>query len=95
MGRYGLFTRLAMIVIGAIWAAAGAFLAYSLDLSNAIWHRGTAWIFAIAAGLLCGGLGLLKTGLTPDRPKTFEDEIPDAHPDMGQDDWLFWDDWDD
>jgi hypothetical protein len=25
---------------------------------------------------------LLKTGITPDRPKSFEDEIPDANLDL-------------
>ena len=90
-----MITRLAMVVIGAVWTAAGAFLAYSHDLASVTRYRSSTWIFVIAAGLLCGGLGLLKTGLTPDRPRTFEDEIPDAHPDMGEDDWLYWDDWDD
>jgi hypothetical protein len=31
------------------------------------------------------GLMMLKTGLTPDPPKTFENEIPDACPDLSDD----------
>ena len=85
MGRYGLGTRVAMFVFGAIWAVAGGLWLWALlpsrlvpldtPLDREVW-------FHLSTFLLVGGLVLLKTAVTPDRPKSFEDEIPDAHPDI-------------
>jgi hypothetical protein len=49
--------------------------------------HGNVWIFVIPTALLCGGLVLVKTGLKPTPSKTFEDEIPDAHPDLESPFW--------
>jgi hypothetical protein len=95
MGRYGLGTRIAMIVIGAIWVAAGAAWLYVVGPGFFREHH-ISRLYAIPVAVVIGGLGLLKTGLMPDRPKSFEDEIPDANPrltdDDGTDDWTYLDD---
>jgi hypothetical protein len=86
MGRFGLGTRIAMIALGAIWGAAGAAWLYCLG-PDIVAATASRRIVTLATALLLGGLALLKTGITPDRPKAFEDEIADAHPDLGGDDW--------
>jgi hypothetical protein len=93
MGRFGFFTRIAMIVFGAIWLAAGG--SSFLMLVSARFASGGAvdgMMAAIDYGplgfpgwLIVAGLMMLKTGLTPDPPKTFENEIPDACPDLSDD----------
>ena len=79
MGRFGIPTRLAMLVLGAIWAAAGVamfyyiaplFFAYQADRS----------LMVVATASLLGGLAMLKTALTPDRPESPKDEPPDPDP---------------
>lgn len=87
MGRYGPFTRVAMVLMGTLWVAAGGFWLYCLDWTL-LFGRGNAWLFAIPTGIVCGGLALLHAGLTPDRRKTFEEEVPDANPDLGRNGWL-------
>ena len=91
MGRHGLGSRVAMIVIGAIWVAAGAAWLYALGPGYLFREHHISRFYAIPLAIVVGGLGLLKTGVTPDRPKSFEDEIPDANPRLTDDDWT--DDW--
>ena len=87
MGRFGFGTRVTMLVFGAIWLCAGALWLWALlpsrvdqpSIDTAL-DRET-W-FHLSTFLLVGGLVLLKTAVTRDRPKTFEEEIPDAHPDI-------------
>ena len=95
MGRFGLGTRLAMVVVGAAWAAAGAaWLWLALGLAPGPLERNTAGLLAIPLALLAAGMLLVKTGVTRDRPKSFEDEVPDAHPDL-EDNYLDCDVFDD
>ena len=82
MQRIGTGTRFAMVVVGTVWCAVGGLWLYLLDPTNVFSSRDNAWILVIPTALLCGGLVLAKTGLKPTPPKTFEDEIPDAHPDL-------------
>jgi hypothetical protein len=93
VGRYGVFTRIAMLVFGAIWLAAGAcWLAalvrrvvtspYSVDQLG----EDEAW-FWLASFLAVGGFMMVKTSIMPDRPKSFEDEVADAEPKLD-----LWDD---
>jgi hypothetical protein len=88
MGRYGLGTRIAMIVIGAIWLLFGGWrLCYIIRFGGGFANTIDQLNDTIAVSVAAVGAMLLKTALTPDRPKTFEDEIPDAHPDLS-----LWDD---
>jgi hypothetical protein len=87
MGRYGLGTRVVMVVLGAVWIAGGAAWLYFLGPDYLFRDRSSSRLCAIPLAILFGGVMLFKTGVTPDRPKTFEDEIADAHPDLSGDDW--------
>ena len=82
MGRYGLGTRVAMVFVGSIWTAVGVGWLYFLFPGFIIHERFT--IATIPTALVCGGLLLLKSGLKPAQPKTFEEEKPDAHPDLDE-----------
>ena len=83
MGRYGPFTRIAMIVVGAVWAAAGGgWLWFALRHAPSPADRNSGGLLVIPIALLAAGTLLVKTGVTRDRPKTFEEEVPDAHPDL-------------
>ena len=94
MGRFGLFTRCAMIVFGAIWLAFGgscfAGLVYARYESGGAVEGIMAAIdhgpLGFTGWVIVAGFMMLKTGLTRDEPKTFEDEIPDACPDLSGDD---------
>ena len=81
MGRYGLATRVSMVVVGAVWAAVGA--GWLLRCGPASGFEDE--ILALPGSLLACGLLLVWTGLTPDRRKTLEEEVPDAHPDLDDD----------
>lgn len=83
MERVGPGTRVMMLVIGALWSAAGAVWLYHLGPTYLFGEEASAFVFALPTGLLIGGLVLLKNAVRPDRPKSFEDEAPDAHPDLG------------
>jgi hypothetical protein len=93
MGRFGLFTRIAMVVFGAIWLAAGgcwmvALIHRELAAEGPIdrWRDGNELWAHLATFLAVAGFMLVKTGVTPDRPKSFEDEIPDANPNLDVED---------
>ena len=86
MGCFGIPTRLAMLVFGTVWAAAGApWLYYVLPDYLAGKTRRTPVV--LATGLLVGGLAMLKTALTPDRPESPKDEPPDPDPDPLNENW--------
>ena len=92
VGRYGLGTRLAMVVVGAVWAAAGAaWLWLALGVAPGPLERNTSGLLVIPLALLAAGMLLVKTGVTRDRPKSFEDEIPDAHPHLEDNITADWD----
>jgi|SRR5688572_22271298 len=83
MGRFGLGTRLAMVVIGVIWCIGGAAWLRLLDVAGSDSSRlyGAAMLIVIAGALL------IWTGLTPDRPKSFEEEKGELNPDLRGDHW--------
>ena len=87
MGRFGFGTRLAMIVMGAIWCLAGVFWLHLLGPDHPGQGRGNARIVALAAMIAFAGLLLIKTGLTPDRPKSFEEEEGELDPNLRGDHW--------
>ena len=80
VGRITPGTRVAMVVVGAIWTAVGViwlrYLFPGFIIDN------DAGLAAIPTAMLFVGLVLLKNGLLPGRPKTFEEEKPDANPDL-------------
>lgn len=86
MGRFGLFTRSAMLVFGAIWFVGGTCWLAALvrrvmtSPSNVDQFDEDETWFWLAAFLMTGGFMMVKTAITPDRPKSFEDEVPDANP---------------
>jgi len=79
-----------MAVVGAIWAVGGGAMLYRLDLPAKLFEEGDDDLAVILA-LACfaTGLLLLKTGIWQERVKPFEQEIPDAYPDLTNE--VFWD----
>src|SRR5688500_5227009 len=79
MGRFGLFTRIAMVVFGAIWLAAGAcwlvaLIHRELAVEGPIdrWRDGNeAWAH-LATFLIVAGFMLVRTGspTVPSRSRT-------------------------
>jgi hypothetical protein len=87
MGRYGLFARISMIIIGAIWIAGGALWLYYgaqwwLDQREIPFphrpRRGSLLAVGPPLLIIYAGLRFLKTAVMPDRPRTFENKLRDG-----------------
>ena len=90
MGRFGFGTRLAMVVLGAIWCVGGWVW---LQILGPFDQRTPGRrIHIVAAMIVLGGLILIKSGLTPDRPKSFEEMEGDLNPNLDNDNWDAFDD---
>ena len=87
MGRFGLGTRLAMVVIGAIWCVGGAVWIQLLNVVGADQRGSNSRLYGLATLIVIAGLLLIWTGLTPDRPKSFEEEKGELDPDLRGDHW--------
>ena len=79
-----------MVLLGVVWSAVGAGWLYHLGPGDLFREGASVWPFATPTALLVGGLLLVKTGVTPDRPRRFEDEVADAHPDLSNES-IWWD----
>jgi hypothetical protein len=87
MRRYGLVTRAAMFVVGTAWSAVGAAWLYHLGPSSGLVDLCGTAALVMPIALLVGGLILLKNAVVPDRPKSFEEEVPDANPNLDDGRW--------
>jgi hypothetical protein len=87
MGRFGFGTRVAMVVIGAIWCVAGWVWLQLLGPDYFDQRTPGKRIYVLGVMVAIAGLVLIKTGLTPDRPKSFEEEKEDLNPDLTGDTW--------
>jgi hypothetical protein len=81
-----------MVVLGAVWCVAGAVWLRLLGPDYLDQRGSSARIYALGVMIAIAGLLLIKTGLTPDRPKSFEEEVEDANADLRSDSWSHFDD---
>ena len=76
-----------MVVIGAVWCV-GGWVWLQLLGPDYLDQRGSSrGIYSLGWMIAVAGLLLIKTGLLPDRPKSFEDEEGELNPDLGNHSW--------
>ena len=90
MERFGFGTRVAMVVLGAIWCVGGWVWLQILGPFDQRTPGKRIHIVAIMVAV--GGLVLIKSGLTPNRPKSFEEEKGELDPNLNNDCWDAFDD---